>query len=333
MSRARVEVGAEPRQVALREEDLGVVGAAAESHAVEGGGGGVEVAGHDRGTRQAGAQDRPPVGRCAVERFAAGADRGRVAESDEQVGAELQQPGTLAAGGGRPHALDQVQGVAVRPDRRGSFGRAQDVRNSRDGFAGFEQVMADLRWGGADATQAGGCVGVDAPAAVGWNVIEQRLADQAVTEPVAGGGAFDEIGSEGRIEVVEGVGFVLEPTHGGEPVGVEGGADDGDALQDLASGGWDAADHVDLDEAHPVGLVGGAAGQLGDGEWDACGERVDLLDEGLVGIGNVAGDERGGGGPVERRELEVDGVVAGHQAVPGFREAPARVAAGDGRRR
>ena len=45
-----------------------------------------------------------------------------------------------------------------------------------------------------------------------------------------------------------------------------------------------------------------------------CSTRV------LVGIGNVAGDERGGGGPVERRELEVDGVVAGHQAVPGFRE-------------
>ena len=66
--------------------------------------------------------------------------------------------------------------------------------------------------------------------------------------------------------------------------------------------------------------MGGAAGQLGNHERDANGEGVDLLDEGLVGIGNMAGDERGGGCAIERRELEVEGVVAGHQAVPGFRE-------------
>ena len=104
-------------------------------------------------------------------------------------------------------------------------------------------------------------------------------------------------------------------------------------MEDLAGGGRDAADRVDLDQPHPVGLVGGAAGQLGYGEGDARGQRVDLLDEGFVGIGNVAGDERGGGRPVERRELEVDGMVAGHQAVPGFGEGRVRVAAGDGRRR
>ena len=66
--------------------------------------------------------------------------------------------------------------------------------------------------------------------------------------------------------------------------------------------------------------MGGAAGQLGHDEGDARGECVDLLDEGVVGIGNVASDERGGGRPVERRELEINGVVAGHQAVPGFGE-------------
>jgi hypothetical protein len=167
MSRARSKSELNHARLPCAKEDLGVVGTPAEGHAVEGGGGCVEVAGHDRGTRQASAQDRPPVGRCAVEGFAAGADRSRVAESNEQVCPELQQPGPLAAGGRCPHALDQVQGVAVRTDRRGSFGRAQDVRHSRHGFTGFEQVMADLRWGGADATEAGGCVGVDAPPTVG----------------------------------------------------------------------------------------------------------------------------------------------------------------------
>src|SRR6266567_8856853 len=117
-------------------------------------------------------------------------------------------------------------------------------------------MVADLDWGGADSTEAGGCVGVDASSAVRWNVIEERLADQTVAEPVAGGGAFDEIGSEGRVEVVEGVGFVLEAAEGSEPVCVEGGADDGHALEDLAGCGRDAADHVDLDQSHPVGLMG-----------------------------------------------------------------------------
>src|SRR5207249_525148 len=143
-----------------------------------------------------------------------------------------------------------------------------------------------------------------------------RLADETVAEPVAGGGAFDDIGSEGRVKVIEGVGFVLESAEGSEPVCVESGADNGHALEHLAGCGRDAADHVDLDEPYPVGLVRRAAGQLGNGEWDACGHRVDLLDEGVVVIGYVAGDERAGAGPIERRELEVDGVVAGHQAVP-----------------
>src|SRR2546423_1400934 len=82
-------------------------------------------------------------------------------------------------------------------------------------------------------------------AAVRWNVIEERLTDQSMAKPVAGGGAFDEIRSKGRIEVVEGFSFVLEPTHDGESICVEGGADDGDALEDLTRCGSDAADHVD----------------------------------------------------------------------------------------
>jgi hypothetical protein len=67
--------------------------------------------------------------------------------------------------------------------------------------------------------------------------------------------------------------------------------------------------------------VGGAAGQLGDRERDAAGQRVDLLDERGVGMRHVAGDERGRGDAIQRRELEVDGVVAGQQAVPGAGEA------------
>src|SRR5205823_9823210 len=112
-----------------------------------------------------------------------------------------------------PHALDQVQGVAVGPDGRGSFGSAQDVWDRRDGFAGFEQVVADLGWGRAESAQARGCVGVDAPTPVRWYVVEERVAHQSMAEPVAGGGPFDDVRTKGCVEMVEGVSFVLESTH------------------------------------------------------------------------------------------------------------------------
>ena len=51
-------------------------------------------------------------------------------------------------------------------------------------FASFQQMVADLRGGGADSTETGGRVGVNAPTAVRWNVIEERLADQTVAEPI-----------------------------------------------------------------------------------------------------------------------------------------------------
>ena len=94
---------------------------------------------------EAGAQERPLSAGAAVERFAVGADRGRVAEGDEQVGAELQQPGRSLPVAVRPHALDQVEGVAVRPDRRGRSRRRAGCGGRPPRVAGFQQVVADLR--------------------------------------------------------------------------------------------------------------------------------------------------------------------------------------------
>src|SRR3954468_16934051 len=107
-------------------------------------------------------------------------------------------------------------------------------------------MVADLRWGGADIAEAGSDVGMDAPPPVRWHIVEERVADQSVAESVAGGGTFDDIRSKGRIKMVERLSFV-EAAEGDECVGVEGGADDGDALEELTGDGRDAPDHVDID--------------------------------------------------------------------------------------
>ncbi len=114
-----VEVGAEEGGVALGEEDLAVVGAAVERHPVEGGVGGLDVAGHDRATRQPGAQPAAVVRRGELQRLAERADRGRVAERHEHVGAQGGQPGAVRARGARPGGVDQRR--ARRGTRRATL--------------------------------------------------------------------------------------------------------------------------------------------------------------------------------------------------------------------
>ena len=94
--------------------------------------------------------------------------------------------------------------------------------------------------------QAVGGVAVDAASPVRRNVLEQRVADEAVAEPVADARGLDDARGERVVEVVERVVFG-QPGQRDELVGVERRADDRDALQHLPRGRGDAADHVGVE--------------------------------------------------------------------------------------
>ena len=126
--------------------------------------------------------------------------------------------------------------------------------------------------------QAAGGVAVDPATAVGRHVVEQRVAHEAVAEPVAGARRLDDQRGEGVVEVVERL-LLRQPGQRDELVGVERRADDGDPLQHLAGRRRDAADHVGVERLHPLRLVGRAAGELVHRERDAATERGDLLDQ------------------------------------------------------
>ena len=141
------------------------------------------------------------------------------------------------------------------------------------------------------ADELRGGIGMDPAATVGRHVLEERVAHEPVPEPVAGRGRLDHPCGQRPLEVVVGLG-VVETGQGDELVGVEGGADDGDPLQDVAGGRLDPGDHRDLEEVHPGRLDGGPPGHLGDGERDAAGKRRDPLDERSVGRRHVPLDQR-----------------------------------------
>ena len=96
-----------------------------------------------------------------------------------------------------------------------------------------------------------GGVAMDPAPAVRRHVVEQRVADETVAEPVAGAARLDDQRGERVVEVIER--FVLgQPGQRDELVGVERRADDGDALQHLAGRRRDAADHVGVEAPAPT---------------------------------------------------------------------------------
>ena len=122
-----VEVGGEVGDVGLGEQDLGVV-LAVHADAVEGGGGGGDVAGHDRGARQAGAELGLDGGRCAVEGVAIGPDGGRVADGQQEVGPQGEETAAvLGLGRGRGSARSS----RGRPGRRRPRPRSPRPSGSR----------------------------------------------------------------------------------------------------------------------------------------------------------------------------------------------------------
>ena len=129
--------------------------------------------------------------------------------------------------------------------------------------------------------------------------MEQRVAHESVAEPVAGLARLDDADGDRGVEVVVRL-PLREAGQGDELVGVERQADDGDALEHLPGGRSDAADGVDVDVAHPVRLVRGAAGQLVDDEGDAAAQRGDVFHEVGVGLVDAGGDERFDAVAVER---------------------------------
>ena len=128
--------------------------------------------------------------------------------------------------------------------------------------------MADPRRRRVQLDQAAGGVAVDPAPPVGRDVVEERVADQAVAEPVAGARRLDDQRGEGVVEVVERL-LLRQAGERDELVGVERRADHRHALQHLAGGRRDAADHVGVEGLHPPRLVGRPAGELVHRERDA----------------------------------------------------------------
>ena len=165
--------------------------------------------------------------------------------------------------------------------------------------------MADAGRRGVQLDQAAGGVAVDPAPPVGRDVVEQRVADEAVAEAVAGARRLDDQRGEGVVEVVERL-LLGQPGQRDELVGVERRADDGHTLEHLAGRRCDAADHVGVERLHPARFVGGAAGELVHRERDAAAERRrSASTSSAVGFGDVAADERRHVVVVERTELEL----------------------------
>ena len=115
------------------------------SDAVEGGGGGGDVAGHDRGAGQAGAELRLAGGRCAVEGVAVGPDGGRIADGQQEVGPQGEETAAVLGSDVGSDRLDHLEGVPVGADRSRRLRGLQVVGRRPPGLAGFEEVVADAR--------------------------------------------------------------------------------------------------------------------------------------------------------------------------------------------
>ena len=121
------------------------------------------------------------------------------------------------------------------------------------------------------------------------------------------------------VEVREGLG-VGQAREGDELVGVEGRPDDRDPLQHLPGQRIDAADHRGVEHLDPRRLRGRPAGQLGHRERHATGDGGDLLDQLVVGLGDVATDQAGHRLLVEGSQLGHHRTLARHEALTHLQE-------------
>ncbi len=215
----RLVVAGEVGEVALHEQHLGAVRAVGCLDPVERRRRGRQVAGHQGGAGEPGVQQGAVAGR-GVERLAVGADGGLVADREQQVGTNAQQPRAVLAARGPADLLQQLERVAVGADRGLRLGGAQQVRHRLDRLARLHQVVADLGGGGVRGDEPLGDVPVDEAPPMRGHVGQQGVAHEPVAELVAGLGALDGSGCEGRIEVRERLQLV-EPARGQEVVGVE----------------------------------------------------------------------------------------------------------------
>ena len=91
--------------------------------------------------------------------------------------------------------------------------------------------------------------------------------------------------------------------------------DDRHSLQHLACRGLDAGDHVRVERLHPLGLRGGAPGELVHRERHAAAQRGDLRDLLAVGPGEPSLDQLRHAVVIERLQLDHGRRVAVDQAV------------------
>ena len=174
-------------------------------------------------------------------------------------------------------------------------------------------MVADARWRGVQLDQAVGGVPVDAPPAVRRHVGEERVAHQRMAEAVARIRPLDDFGAEARVQVGEGVLFGAA-RQGDELVGVEGGTDDRHSLQDRPRVRADSGDRFRAHGVRPDGLGRRPSRQLQHGERDPGAEGVDPIQHVRRRLPNVAPDQRGDVGRIERLEIDGDGGLAIEEA-------------------
>ena len=220
-----------------------------------------------RASRTRSCRDVARIG--AVERLPVGRRGHRVADRVEQVAAQRQRRRPVRRrwrAGGRRRPAPARRGTRRRPprSRRRAAGTAPRRRSRRTASRWWPMRAGDA----SQLDQAAGGVAMDPAPPVRRHVVEQRVAHEAVAEPVAGARRLDDQRGERVVEVVERL-LLGQPGQRDELVGVERRADDRDALQHLAGRRRDAADHVGVERLHPLRLVGRPPGELVDRERDA----------------------------------------------------------------
>ena len=202
--------------------------------------------------------------------------------------------------------LDELERVAVGADGGLPLGGSDQVGAGGGGVAGFDEVMADAGRGRTQGLETGGGVAVDTAAPVGGDIGRQGVTDQAVPELVVRAGVFDDAGVESGVEMGEGV-VVGQVGERDELVGVEGRAEHGDSLQDVAGLGAEGGERDRIGGLLPGGGGAGPAGELDDGERRSAGKLHDAGDGVGGGVGLVAAGQLLGLRGCERRQLVGDG--------------------------
>ena len=160
-------------------------------------------------------------------------------------------------------------------------------------------------------------VPVDAPPPMGRDVLQERVAHELVAEPVAGGRRLDDQRGEGVVQA--GVRVLLgKAGEGDELVGVERRPHHGHALEHLAGGRRDAADHGGVEGLHPARLPRGAAGQLVHRERHPAAEGGDLVDLLVRRGGHVPTDQGRDTVPIEGTEHDLGRAMAVDEALAGL---------------